>query len=524
MRHTKITGANFFKAGGTLHPDAPSYVERPADKELFRQVVSGQFCYVLTPRQMGKSSLMIRTAEQLRREGTKTAVVDLSGIGAQQVTKEQWYLGILKQLTQELNQSIKPESWWSEHRTLGPLQRFTDFLHDVVLAEVEGQMVIFIDEIDSTLKLDFTDDFFAAIRAMYNLRAAAPEYNRLTFVLLGMSSPSDLIQDRNRTPFNIGQAIDLQEFSRRDAWPLQNGLEQIYAGQGQSILDRIFFWTNGHPYLTQKLCLEIAESSDNDWPRERIDNLVEKLFFDKDASKEDNLQSVHESVKADQQRRQLLWLYRRVYKGEVVKEDRRSLLQNRLNLIGLVRNESGVLHIRNEIYRRAFNLPWIKENTPTNWSNWSQIVTFVGGTISVLALVLAFLFIRIVIPTRTYSDNFRQSSSANAKVYYLAELCSMKPVNRCQVAQSLFFAQDQEQQLAMFRQVNAQGAGEKLVVVVECLYPSISDSAEEIERADDLSKAMGCALHRLDPEQGHQFSKDKGLELKCETQAGENHE
>lgn len=53
-------------------------------------------------------------------------------------------------------------------------------------------------------------------------------------------------------------AIDLQEFRREDARPLETGLNAI--GDGNRILDRIFFWTNGPPYLTQRLCREISES------------------------------------------------------------------------------------------------------------------------------------------------------------------------------------------------------------------------------------------------------------------------
>ena len=33
---------------------------------------------------------------------------------------------------------------------------------------------MFVDEIDTTLRLDFTDDFFAAIRFLYQNRAADP--------------------------------------------------------------------------------------------------------------------------------------------------------------------------------------------------------------------------------------------------------------------------------------------------------------------------------------------------------------
>ncbi|MBM3458843.1 MAG: hypothetical protein FJX77_09975, partial [Armatimonadetes bacterium] len=71
----------FFVAEGTLHPDAPSYVERAADQELYEAVGAGEFCYVLTPRQMGKSSLMVRAAARLRAAGVRVAVLDLTAVG-----------------------------------------------------------------------------------------------------------------------------------------------------------------------------------------------------------------------------------------------------------------------------------------------------------------------------------------------------------------------------------------------------------------------------------------------------------
>ena len=116
---------DFFVAGGTLRSDAPSYVERPADDELFNLALAGTFCYVLTPRQMGKSSLMIRTARRLQAQGVHTAIVDLTSIGTK-VTVEQWYLSLLNQLKRRLRLTADVETWWQAHASLGHVQRFTD--------------------------------------------------------------------------------------------------------------------------------------------------------------------------------------------------------------------------------------------------------------------------------------------------------------------------------------------------------------------------------------------------------------
>ena len=88
------TESTFYVTGGTLRHDAPSYVERQADKDLLDGLLKDEFCYVLTSRQMGKSSLMVRTASKLREQGVSVVVLDLTAIG-QNLTPEQWYDGLV---------------------------------------------------------------------------------------------------------------------------------------------------------------------------------------------------------------------------------------------------------------------------------------------------------------------------------------------------------------------------------------------------------------------------------------------
>ena len=358
--------SDFFTAGGTLPPNAPSYVKRPTDDELFNHIMNGEFCYILTARQMGKSSLVARTVQRLSNKGIKSANVDLTRIGAVE-NEDQWYKGILTQIRRSLRINIDPVIWWEQRKEIPSIQNFIDFFEEAI-TEIKEPIVIFIDEIDTTLKLNYGDNFFAGIRAIFNARAENPNFKRITFVLLGVAFPSDLIKDPNRTPFNVGQEILLGPFSREDARVLEKGLEDAYPQSGKRILDRIFYWTNGHPYLTQRLCQSVVENRLNEYNNKSIDQVVDKLFISKEASRETNLQFVRDSILNYPERREIFSVYRKLLRGEKVPDNKNSLVQNHLKLAGLTRVQEGLLIVSNRIYSKVFDLRWANEYTKVNWS------------------------------------------------------------------------------------------------------------------------------------------------------------
>ncbi|MFN6536169.1 MAG: AAA-like domain-containing protein [Nostoc sp. EkiNYC01] len=181
--------SDFYQIGASLSSNAQSYVQRLADEKFYQNLRAGKFCYVLNSRQMGKSSLRVRTMQRLEVEGTVCAAIDLTGIGKHKVTISQWYAGIVYALVESCQLEEKFDFdwqlWWQEHQNiLDPVKCFSLFIEQVLLQKIQQPIVIFVDEIDRVLSQDFSlDDFFALIRFFQNQRVDKPIFERLTFAL-----------------------------------------------------------------------------------------------------------------------------------------------------------------------------------------------------------------------------------------------------------------------------------------------------------------------------------------------------
>ena len=400
-RNGEAPGGNpFYVTGGTLPPTAPSYISRKADTDLYDALHDGQFCYVLNTRQIGKSSLMIRTVRRLKEDGAAVVVLDLTAVG-QNLTAEQWYDGLLVMLGEQLRLEDECDDFWQEQDNLGPMQRFFAALAQVVLVKIrpEQSLILFVDEIDSVRSLPFSaDEFFAGIRECYNRRVQSPIYNRVTFCLLGVATPADLITDTRISPFNIGRRVTLRDFNEQEAAPLASGM----GPNGKNLLARALYWTGGHPYLTQRLCREISREQAQSVAD--VDRLCERLFLLKRAlDSDDNLSFVqNRMLRSEFPLPDVLDFYGKLRAGQRIKDDETNALCALLRLAGIaaIDERTDLMRLRNRIYATVFDKAWVLKNMPDAELRRQRQAAFtarmqVGGIAAVIVLVMLVMLVQV---------------------------------------------------------------------------------------------------------------------------------
>lgn len=353
-------GTGKFVTGGMVQAGGGRYFERAVDQELLRLCRDGQVGIVLDGCQMGKSSLLTNAANQLKQEGFRAIVVDLMNMGTT-ATQEQWYLALLTDITEMLGLSddFDPVNWWDQRIRFPVAYRWVLFCREM-LELVVGRIVIFIDEINTTLSLDFADEFFAAIRAMTRARRHNHRLARLTFVFAGLQQPNARAEVSAKSPFNLGERVEILDFTLEEAFQFLQ-LFNVDERYGRAVIEAIHGWTSGHPYLTQKLCSAVeSRLAEKRPPHELVDDVVHETLMGSAADRDSNLLYVREmltrrATRGDED--QILCTYRDIFSAGRIPDNAESPVLEHLKRSGVVSADQGYLRVRNRIYGEVFGRP-----------------------------------------------------------------------------------------------------------------------------------------------------------------------
>ena len=338
----------FFSVSAPLHAVRPGYVRRPADDLLYEALVNGQFAHVIAPHRTGK------TRQIMERDGGTDA--------------GRWYYSIAYRLLRQLRLKVDLQAWWQDKAILSNRQRLVEFYIEVLLKNIQERIVVFVDGIQCVGELPFAGHLLASFRAAHNSRITEPEFARLSFALIGECDPHELVSDDAISPFAVSQEIQLGDFERADLDLFSTELN-LAPGDASVVLDRVYYWTNGHPYLSQKLARSIARERISGDLIGHVDRIVMHQLAGRAAlHSEPHMSHIHRRVVNRKDHEGLLNLYGKMRKGVPVAADSGSRLQRQLFAVGLVViDDHGFLKVRNRIYETVFTARWANENLPLRW-------------------------------------------------------------------------------------------------------------------------------------------------------------
>ena len=245
-----------FKAGYALSGNTVTYIERQADQEVFRHLRSMDYIALIDGRQQGKTSLIYHLMHKLQAQNFVFVVFDLSESQFQGKAEEEWYKTLGTSLLEKLP-FLQPEYFPPAPTESTSWEVFLTSIAEAS-REANKKTVVVLDEVHD-VPLSYATPFFTVIRKIFSRRPLHPDNEYLTFIISGTFHPDDLIKDRHVSRF-IAQRIPLEDFNL-------DQVRQLVAHLGlpdeltQVIARRTYYWTDGQPYLTQRVCLLLSNQT-----------------------------------------------------------------------------------------------------------------------------------------------------------------------------------------------------------------------------------------------------------------------
>ena len=329
------------------------YVDRIADEQLKRIVDEMQRPgYVLVARQMGKTNLLFNAKRTLENSNRLFVYVDLSNVFKYERECYRNIIDTIIEPNENLFESIVYQLDTLREKKLPPHKEYSKSLR-IILEHFKGDVVIVLDEIDALRSAEYSDNIFAQIRSNYFSRTNFPVFERLTYILSGVIEPTELIKDRNKSPFNIGDKIYLDDFSFDEH---NSFIQKSELTISNEISNEIYNWSNGNPRLTFDICSSIESLilENKEITLEILNKLIKQKYLTTfDIAPIDH---IRELVKSDKNVRNAVLSIQQNKNFDLSDE-----IKKKLYLFGIINSKfDESIKIKNPIIKNSLSINWIK--------------------------------------------------------------------------------------------------------------------------------------------------------------------
>jgi AAA-like domain/TIR domain/CHAT domain len=241
---------------GTMDAESDFYVVRSEDERAIAAIRGkGATITIKAPRQMGKSSLLIRIVDAAMKAEKQVVFLDFQLLDQMTLADaDAFFRQFCHEVTNQLELENRVEEYWQ--RQVSQVQRCTDYLQ-YVLKQLQSPLLLAMDEVDRMFDTTFGSDFFSMLRSWHNKRALPMTrvWKNLDLALVTATEPYHLIANLNQSPFNVGEVMTLADFTAEQVAELnrKHG-DRFSARQAQQLMDLL----SGHPYLVRKALYAVA--------------------------------------------------------------------------------------------------------------------------------------------------------------------------------------------------------------------------------------------------------------------------
>ncbi len=244
--------------GGAEPLNSHYYIKRYVDTITKNAIIEMDSLLVIKgPRQSGKSSLLARAMQTARECGAETLVTNFEILDKSSFNSmESLCRSLMEMMAAQLNIQTPDILRWNPLHS--PIFNLEQFVIKVTIPSLKTPLVWGMDGVDRLFKYPFNGEIFSMLRAWHEKRSLEPQkpWRRLSIALALATEAHLYIRDLNKSPFNVGTRITLEDFTYADISKLNELHDSILDDDRK--MEKFYKWTGGHPYLVRRGLYELT--------------------------------------------------------------------------------------------------------------------------------------------------------------------------------------------------------------------------------------------------------------------------